>query len=307
MSDKDNRMPPLWERIQEFEVNLWLKIEALINKVLIFMAEAFTSLFLKVIPKSIPEGKRRLEKKCADAWAAFKVWIVAFAIQTFHQTKAKIIELKSMKFMKMKEELVKKSIQYKTKLEGAKAPKESIKQFFNVILSPIVNLLNKLTTMEPSHAIGAICVSALLFLGIMQIIVSGSRIYDKTRSPAAAMEEIVIPPRPSYYKLDQKQISLNQVKFPVYSQGRNSIQFLSVDFELDLSNRHIVLYLQDHEANLRDHLINNTEPIDPIFSLEKEGKSIIKEKVQKEINSFLKENNVRGEVSAVNIIYLLGA
>lgn len=288
-------------------MNLWLKIEALINKVLIFIAEAFTSLFMKVIPKSIPEGKRRFEKKLTDSWADFKVWIVAFAIKLFHQTKAKIIELKSMKLMQMKEELVKKSVQYKTKLESAKAPKESIKQLLNVILAPITNILNKLTTMEPSHAIGAICVSALLFLGIMQIIVSGSRIYDKTRGPASAMEEMTVPPRPSYYKLDQKQISLNQVKFPVYSQGRNSIQFLSVDFELDLSNRHIVLYLQDHEANLRDHLINNTEPIDPIFSLEKEGKMIIKEKVQKEINTFLKENHVRGEVNSVNIIYLLGA
>lgn len=287
-------------------MNLWLKIEAFLNKILIFIAELFTGLLLKVIPKSIPESKRRLEKKLADGSVAFKAWVIAFAIQTFHQLKAKIIELKSLKFMKMKEEVAKKSGEYKVKL-GNSAPKESIKQLAMVLLSPLNSLLQKINTMEPSKAIGAICLSAFLFLSIIQIILSGSRIYDKTRSPASAMEEVNIPPRPSYYKLDQKQISLNQVKFPVYSQGRNTIQFLSVDFDLELSNRHIVLYLQDHEANLRDHLINNTEPIDPVFSLEKEGKSIIKDKVKKEINVFLKDNNVRGEVNTVNIIYLLGA
>lgn len=287
-------------------MNLWLKIEALINKVLIYIADLFAGLFLKVIPKSIPEKKRQLEKQLSEGMVAFKAWLIAFIIKLIHDSKAKFTELKSMKLLQVKEEITKKSLEYKVRLEN-KAPKESMKQFMKLLMSPLTSLLNKINSMEPSKAIMAICLSAFLFLSIMQIIVSGSRIYDKTRGPASVMEEVQLPVRPSYYKLDQKQISLNQVKFPVYSQGRNSIQFLSVDFELDLSNRHIVIYLQDHEANLRDHLINNTEPIDPIFSLEKEGKSIIKEKVQKEINSFLKLKNVRGEVNSVNIIYLLGA
>lgn len=287
-------------------MNAWLKIEAIINRVLIAITELFTQLFLKIVPKSVPETKRRLEKMWVNGIIAFKAWAIAFVLKSIQYSKEKFKELKSLKLLKVKEGLAKKSLEYKSKLETS-APKESIKQMLALVMSPLNTLIHKINTMEPSKAIMAICLSAFLFLSIMQIIVSGSRIYDKTRSPASAMEEVTIPPRPSYYKLDQKQISLNQVKFPVYSEGRNSIQFLSVDFELELSNRHIVIYLQDHESHLRDHLINNTEPIDPIFSLEKEGKSIIKDKVQKEINSFLKEQNVRGQVNAVNIIYLLGA
>lgn len=287
-------------------MKLWLKIEALINRILIWITDLFARLFLKIIPKSIPLAKQRFEKKLSDIIVCFKAWIIAKSIALFHYSKAKLIGLKSMKLLQVKEQLGKKSLAFKAKLETS-APKESIKQLLAVLMSPLVNLLNKINKMEPAKALMAISLATFIVLAIMQIVVSGSRIYDKTRAPAAVVEEEVIPPRPSYYKLETKQIIFNQVRFPVYSQGKNNIQFLSIDFELDLSNRNSVIYLQDNEFHLRDHLINNTEPIEPVFSLEKEGKGIIKDKVQKEINHFLHDNHVSGEVTAVNIIYLLGA
>jgi hypothetical protein len=57
---------------------------------------------------------------------------------------------------------------------------------------------------------------------------------------------------------------------------------------------------------IRDHLTNNVEPMDPWFSMELEGKKVIKDKVKQEINIYLEEQNVEGRVDDINIMYLLG-
>ena len=48
-------------------------------------------------------------------------------------------------------------------------------------------------------------------------------------------------------------------------------------------------------------------PIVSDFAIEEEGKEVLKEKIQKEVQSFLDKERVEGQVLEVNIQYIVGS
>lgn len=280
----------------------WEKLEALLNKILGPIFGFFARLLSKITPKQIPILKEKIKEQTKIKKEQAKVLAIAGLMKSISYSKQTFIKIKSINW----KEKFKKS-ENDSSVLNSKSPKELLKKGLEVLVSPLNYIINKLTTMTPGQAILNIIIGGIVFVGVMEIFTSGQKIYLKTRKPAQIESDKMIT-RPTYYKLEHRQIVLNQVKFPVYNEkGKNNIQFLSIDFQMDMSNRNSVLYIYDHEASLRDHLINNTEPIDPTFSLEKEGKGIIKEKVKTEVDIFLKNNSIEGTAEDVNIIYLLGS
>jgi len=65
------------------------------------------------------------------------------------------------------------------------------------------------------------------------------------------------------------------------------------------------MQLEKLEFQLRDHLILNVEPMLASFPLEEEGKQILREKLTMEINDFLSERKIVGEVKEIKLIYIL--
>ena len=56
-----------------------------------------------------------------------------------------------------------------------------------------------------------------------------------------------------------------------------------------------------NSRELKDYFFMNVQPIISSFPLESEGKKILKEKIQKELNIFLSTQKVEGQVIDVNI------
>ncbi len=266
---------------------LWLKIEEKINYVLGLIFGFIVSLLSKITPRQIP----KLYNKSKELSKAAPGVITEFS-------KRKAIELKAKSQAKIQEL---KGIEIKSQLKefNGKNPKE-------ILFGPFVFFYKKMMEMEPKKAMAYIAMGGIMIVSVIGIVSSGSRIYDRTRQPASGEEVVNIPPRPIYYKLDEKQVEFSTVKVPIYSQGKKSVQFLTADFQLQMSNRTTVLFVRKHEIEIRDHLVNNVEPMDPIFSFEDEGKRVIKDKLKEEINIFLDENDAGGKVNDINITYLLG-
>jgi flagellar basal body-associated protein FliL len=112
--------------------------------------------------------------------------------------------------------------------------------------------------------------------------------------------------RPVYYNQNKKLIKIANVKVPLMVHSVNDMDNIVIDFSILCSNRFTRLYLNEHDYELRDHLFVSFEPIDPDFTVDEEGKWILKEKLKDEINMFLEERNVEGYVEDVHIIDILG-
>jgi flagellar basal body-associated protein FliL len=78
-----------------------------------------------------------------------------------------------------------------------------------------------------------------------------------------------------------------------------------LDFSILASNRNVILYLQEHEVELKDHLSTNVEPVIPQLPIEEEGRQIIKDKIRFELNDFLEKNHIEGKILDVYLRYLM--
>jgi hypothetical protein len=144
-------------------------------------------------------------------------------------------------------------------------------------------------------------------LSIISIGFSGQKLLrhhlDSGRTPAS-IEEIVYD-RPDYYKKQTRHLELTNFRLPVYIADINELKTVDVDFIVTLSNRKTMQYLSKYEFELRDHFILEIEPSVASFPLEDEGKEIIRKKVWDEINVFLKNKNINGEVVELKVTYIL--
>lgn len=278
-------------------MNLWIKIENLLNKILGFLFGGLEKVVRSLTPDQIP----LLHKKIKLGLLNFISKILSFLGSGWQN-----ILLTIKKNIQNALGYVKK-INFKNVVFIVKGEVDNLKgkSPVEIATKPFQIFFKKISSMEPKKALGILALLAFTGLSIFGIVFSSSRIYERTRVPSSIAEE-VLPGRPSYYKIDQKQINLTAVKVPIYAQGKHDIKFLTADFDLQMTNRHSVVYIKEHETMIRDHLTNNVEPMDPWFSMELEGKKVIKDKVKQEINIYLEEQNVEGRVDDINIMYLLG-
>jgi flagellar basal body-associated protein FliL len=115
----------------------------------------------------------------------------------------------------------------------------------------------------------------------------------------------ILPSRPVYYRQAERMMSLTEINLQIFLEDTNRNRQVWIDFSVLASNRNVILYLTDHEIELKDHLTSNVEPVIPQLPVEEEGRQIIKEKMRIEINQFLEKNGIEGKILEVYLNYLM--
>ncbi len=113
--------------------------------------------------------------------------------------------------------------------------------------------------------------------------------------------------RPEYKLYPQKIIKIQNIKVPIIAERVGKVDNITIDFGLRLSTRFAGYYISEYEYKLKDYFFTGVEPVISDFPMEEEGKQVLKEKIQIEINKFLKDNNVEGHVEDVYILYIVGS
>lgn len=113
--------------------------------------------------------------------------------------------------------------------------------------------------------------------------------------------------RPSYYRQAERMMKVEDINLQLFLEDTHRNRQIWIDFSLLASNRNVVLYLKDHEVELKDHLTTNVEPVLPQLPVEEEGRQIIKDKLRTEINEFLQKNQIEGKILDIYIDYLIAS
>ena len=252
-------------------MNLLEKLESAINNFLFLIGDHCTRIFLKIIP--------------AD--------VLNFFHRFIENLKAFFVRLRAKANL----------LSFKDKLN----PTENFSISQTALMAPILlgQFLKGLSVTQTIVLLGF--TSASILSGISMIF-SAYSILGKhsieSRNPASVKAEVEYE-RPNYYKKPSRFFELNSLRLPIYFANLNELRTVDIDITATLSNRLARMKIEKLEFSLRDHLILNVEPMLASFPLEEEGKAILRKKMKMEINQFMKDHKIEGEVSEIKLIYLL--
>lgn len=280
-----------------------MKLEDLINNLIIRLGELAMKLFRKLTPTKV----MAFYNSCISA--------VSYVIKNFKSlpVKGKVWAIDFLKRIKAK--LL--AIDYKGKiLESYQAGQTFYKaqsakgagKFKALVITPVMLVASWLKGLTPLQSVMLITFTAASFLSGVTIVSEGRRImaHNKSINRAPASEEDLFKyDRPDYYKKDQRHVLLSNIRLPVYVAKVNELRSVDIDFTATVTNRHARIFLEKYEFQLRDFLILHIEPLIASFPLEEEGREVLRKKIWLEIDNFLKERNVEGHVLEVKITYIL--
>lgn len=171
---------------------------------------------------------------------------------------------------------------------------------------PLVKLKSWYLNLKPTQVASFVTLSTVATLASVNIYVQSNKIAEESRSPASELVEEVerataISRRPAYFKIKEKQFKVSNVVLPAYIKKNGAIRKLVIDFTFESSNKYIKSFLWDNPYYVHDVLNSTIEPISIDFPLQEEGKTIVKEKIQKEMNNLLKKLKIKGEIKNVYI------
>lgn len=149
----------------------------------------------------------------------------------------------------------------------------------------------------------------MLGLGSWSIYISGKKIYTQefaSRSPASVSGFEYLH-RPEYRLFQARSVKIFNVKIPIYKDSRGSIRSVTADFSVRTDTRFAKQFLEEYEYKVKDHFFTSTEPMQADFSVQEEGKAILKEKIKDELNRFLKLENVEGRVIEVDVTFIIAS
>lgn len=281
----------------------WQKIEEFINRLLGQLAAVLNALVLKCTPKKVLQKVSQGQKAIKEKRSKVK--------ETLKNSKSLPKELSNLilhRLMDIIEKLKEVSAKISVKLKGFKKGEALM-----LVLAFFTPLLYKIKSwwlsLRPEQIVIGILGSAVFGLTTLGIVTSTSQIAQKqapAREPASKVENATERSvRPHYYKLDEKRAKIMNVQVPIYVGGSNDLRTVLVDFTFISSNQYIRTFILDEEHAVHDRLNTMIEPIMPEFFLEEEGKRILKEKIQYELNELLKSRGVKGKVIEVHIDSLL--
>ena len=115
----------------------------------------------------------------------------------------------------------------------------------------------------------------------------------------------VLEARPKYFMQVEKLVSIKDMNLQLFLEDTKRNRQVWVDFTALSSNRNVILFLKDHNVEVRDYLNMNVEPVIPQLPIEEEGRQIIKDKIKLELNGFLKKYRVEGEILEIYLDYLI--
>lgn len=282
-------------------MNKWLKIEELINglitKFLMLVQGKAKDITPQKLKKNFQNSKELLTTRRGDL-------------------KKKLVESKEKALVKAVEAKKKldqakvKSIETIQKAKQTDIKKLRLAQVFAAIgaflAPPLIKLKSWYINLQPTQIASFVTLSTVATLASVNIYVQSNKIAQESRAPASELAEEVrnateISRRPAYFKIQEKQFRVSNVVLPAYIKKNGAIKKIVIDFTFESSNKYIKAFLWDNPYYVHDVLNSTIEPISVDFPLEEEGKTIIKEKIQKEMNGLLKRLKIKGEIKEIYI------
>jgi flagellar basal body-associated protein FliL len=179
-----------------------------------------------------------------------------------------------------------------------------ISEISSSALHKFFNFLEK--NNNPQTYIATLALVMILF-GTYNIYVSSSNIYLQefnTRAPASQQQYV---DKPEYEQFPKRTLKVFNVKVPIFKESVSAIRSVTIDFTVRTDTRFAKQFLEEYEYKLKDYFFLTVEPVVSEFPLEEEGKSILKDKIQRELNNFLKVHKVEGKVVEVKIIFIIAS
>ena len=111
--------------------------------------------------------------------------------------------------------------------------------------------------------------------------------------------------RPIYHKKYDKHFTVYSVRIPIHGKNKRIVKQIIIDFTVETSNKYLKEYLDRKIYMVKDRFNTTIEPIIPELPLKKEGKSVLANKLKREINNLIHELKIKGEVEKVYIHSIL--
>ncbi|MBD63648.1 MAG: hypothetical protein CME62_00445 [Halobacteriovoraceae bacterium] len=289
------------------------KLEHFLNQKLERFFQLLLKLFIWLIPKPVQQFFQNIKVKLNTfkQKAFFQVrnaftWIfqqITHAFVTMREAKNNFGDHKkklTLKYDHKKEKLV-SFLKY--------TPLHKQIDFLLGWSKPILKKFSK-TLKHYSTSQGSIAVLALLMIsgGIFGVYQSGQTIYQQEfkaqRAPAAAQQYDY---KPDYQMYPRRTSTFYNIKVPLLVENVGDVDSLTIDFSVRTSTRFAKIYLEEYEYKLKDYFFTTVQPVISDFPFQEEGKIILKDKIRREVNNFLKANNVEGEVEEVRILFIVGS
>lgn len=281
-------------------MELLIKLEDLVNRALLWLGSKLVQLCLRVTPAPIRHFFANLR---ANVRAG-----VTFVRNLPTWLKAQLAALRA----RPKVQIDYKGLLAQAVDAGAKAFKKTkntspLKALGLALVAPLLFLGGWARTLRPGQFVlltGFTTASLVALVGISltarTILV---REFFSGRAPASV--EVDEYSRPSYYKQNHREVYFSSIKVPVYVEGINELRALMIDVSIITSNRATGMWLLREEFELRDHLVLTLEPVVPAFPLTPEGRQILTQKIQSEVNEFLRAHKINGHVQEVHLLHIL--
>ncbi|MGB0452263.1 MAG: hypothetical protein ACPGJV_01010 [Bacteriovoracaceae bacterium] len=284
----------------------WPTLEKKLNQGILWLITKFFSLLRKLIPTKVKSYYQKIKEKFLLKKENFKTWLPQKVEQIKTQSKEKALGLKTKSLERVEKikallarvkEIKWKEVQYKAIiLEGLRELRKRPLDFLKFIFSKI----NPFPSDSESFVMWGGFLIIPLSVALMYL---SNKYWENTeygREPAS-VKPVYKNPRPSYYRKYEKTFSVNSVNFPVYIEKASGIKMLRLDVTITTSNKYTRNYLSNNHHLVMDVFNSKIEPIVPEFPLEEEGKKIIKDKIQAELNNLIKDLKIKGKVEEVRI------
>lgn len=291
-------------------LKLFEKLEILFNK----SFEKFVVLIASLLRSILP---RRFFYKIEDyhyfvvyRWARFKenskkktLQFLADAHVKKNEIFHKIKEAQQYPFKEILNEKI-KDIKFFLKTTTFQEYIEFLKQFFHFILQKMKDVTDRFSAKMIKVSI---LTTVIVILAVNAIINQGQNIWsleNPYREPAKVED---FADKASYYNRPAKTMIIRNVRIPIFVENVREIRSVTMEFSVRTSTRFAKIYLEEKEHLVRDHLFMNMEPIISTFPIEEEGKRILTEKIQDELNFLLQQEKVEGVVEMVRVLYIIGS
>jgi hypothetical protein len=284
-----------------FSLNKWLKIEELINSFISNIGNLLSGKAKSLTPTKIKNKYQKSKELLTSRRGELKEKLLRSkdkALTKVISTKKHLDEakVKTIDVVHKAKETDIKSIKW-TRVVAALGA---------VLAVPLLKLKVWYLNLKPLQIASFVTFSTVATLASVNIYVQSNKIAEESRAPASEAAEVVdnataISRRPAYFKRTEKQFKVSNVVLPAYVKTNGAIRKLVIDFTFESSNKYIKAYLWENPHLIHDVLNSKIEPISIEFPLENEGKIIVKEKIQREMNDLLKRLKIKGKIKEIFI------
>lgn len=294
-------------------MKFWLKIEAILNKIIVSVSEAMAKNISKATPDKVKKSIATTKEKTSSLSSSTKENVLGKIQNSKTWTVTKIGQTKAV-VDKSKESAVTAVASAKSYDWKSLNAKKVIAAVALVFGPMILRFKSWYVGLKPTTVLTITISSVAFSLTGITVYQQAKDIQDKTakevvREPNAISDSMKRDKlaRSKYRHHKAKRISLAAVNIPVYIESRKGMQSLKIDFTFEADNRYIAKYFTiiENEYLIRDRFNRTVQPIIPTFPMEAEGKKVLKDKMKVELNKLIKDLKIKGEIKEIYIHSIL--